>query len=221
MTNEIWIYDVIGEGFFSEGVTAKRIRDDLAKVPKDERVVVRINSPGGDVFEATAIRALLSEHKGGVDVKVDGVAASAASYIAMIGETVEIAEGAMMMIHRAWTVAIGNEDDMMAAAKLLQQATEGSVTSYIQKTGRTRDEIMAAMIAESWYTADEAVEFGLADSKIEVQAKAFAIPTQFGYKNAPQGKLGGSAAPTGGERSVASIAAMRRRIDLAKARAGV
>ena len=99
--HEIFIYDaILKNSLFETGVSDEMIRDELAKVPESERVLVRINSPGGDVFQAAAIFTMFSQHKGGVDVQIDGVAASAASYIAMVGETVTIADGAMMMIHK-------------------------------------------------------------------------------------------------------------------------
>lgn len=211
---DLWIYDTIGAGFFSEGVTAKQVRDDLAKIKSSERVTVHINSPGGDVFEAIAISSLLSAHRGGVDVQIDGVAASAASFIATLGETVTMAEGSMLMIHDPWTVAVGNRNDMMRAAELLDKVTVSIQDSYARKSGKDADEVRAAMLAETWYTVDEAIEFGLADAKAASPAKAWAVPAVFGYKHCPKVD---SAAPEPVDLSAASIAAMRRRLDLARA----
>ena len=161
MANELWIYDTIGEGFFSAGVTAKAVRDDLAKMDTKQRLTVRINSPGGDVFEAVAINALLSEWKGGVDVQVDGLAASAASYIATVGDKVTMAEGSMLMIHDPWTVAVGNAEEMQRAADTLDKIADNLVGAYSRKSGLASAEVRDIMRAETWLTADEAVAKGL------------------------------------------------------------
>lgn len=212
MASELWIYDVIGEGWLTEGVTAKRVRDDLAKMAATDRVTVRINSPGGDAFEAVAIMTLLSQHKGGVDVQVDGVAASAASFIATAGDRVTIAEGAMIMIHNAWTVAAGSAAEMLRAADLLGKMDGTLAAAYAAKSGKSEADIRDAMAAETWLTADEAIDFGLADAKVSVAAKAFAIPKEFGYQHAPEHQPHHVAglAP-------ASIAAKGRRLDLLRA----
>lgn len=210
MPHELWIYDVIGEGFFSEGVTAKRIRDELQSAPSVERLLVRINSPGGDFFEAAAIVTLLSQWQGGVDVQIDGIAASAGSYIATAGENVAIADGAMVMIHNAWTVALGNANELTKTADTLGKIDGTLAAAYARKSGKDAAEIMAAMEAETWYTSDEAIAFGLADSKAELAALAYAIPQEFGYRNGPK--------PASIERPAANIAALKRKFDLTKAR---
>ncbi|MCA9233207.1 MAG: Clp protease ClpP [Planctomycetales bacterium] len=186
MAKELWIYDVIGADFFGEGVTAKSVRDELRGVDPAERLLVRINSPGGLVFEAASIVTLLGEHPGGVDVQIDGVAASAASYIAMVGQKVAMSDGAMLMIHDPWSIVIGDSRDMVKEAELLDKMAVNLAGAYVAKSGKTEKEIREAMLAETWFTADEAVEFGLADSKLESFAKAYTIPGKFGYRNAPQ-----------------------------------
>lgn len=220
MPNEIWIYDVIGEGFWTEGVTAKSVRDELAKYQPEDRITARINSPGGDAFEGVAILTLLQQHQGGVDVQIDGVAASAASLIATVGETVTIADGAMLMIHRAWTCACGNEEDLRRAVELLTKLDGKLADAYVLKCGRQREEVVEKLNAETWFSSDEAIEFGLCDAKVAAPAKAFAIPKEFGYKHAPAGRLQQHdplPRPQEG-RTPASIAAMKRRIDLVRAR---
>jgi len=188
MPHEIFIYDAIFvDSFFETGVSAKSIRDELAKVPENERVLVRINSPGGDVFEAAAIFTMLSQHKGGVDVQIDGVAASAGSYIAMVGDTVTIADGAMMMIHNAHTFAFGDSRDMRSAADLLDKVTENIVRAYAAKSDLSEKDVAAAMDDETWYTAAEAVDAGLADEVLEtLSVEDYKIPAVFGYKNLPK-----------------------------------
>src|SRR5574338_262904 len=104
MPQELWIYDVIGESFWESGVTAKGVRDELAKMKDTDPMTVRIKSPGGAVDHAVAIKTLLDQWKGLVSVQIDGLAASAASYIAMAGSHISIAEGSLFMIHNPWTM---------------------------------------------------------------------------------------------------------------------
>jgi ATP-dependent Clp protease protease subunit len=216
MPAEIFLYDVIGQDWFGEGCTAKKLRDELAGVDSGERLLVRINSPGGLVFEAATMMAMLAEHKGGVDVQIDGLAASAASYIAMVGETIAITAGGMMMIHDPWSIVMGDARDMRAEAELLDKIAVNLVDAYARKSGKPTDEIRSAMLAETWYTADEAIDFGLADEKIEtVAAKACVIPQEFPYKNAPRPQSRSAHLPVKPGRA----AAMARQIKLARLRA--
>ncbi len=186
--HEIFIYGPIFEdSFFEKSVSAQMVLDDLATVPENERVLVRIKSPGGDVFEAGAIFTALSLHKGGVDTQIDSLAASAASYIAMVGETVTIADGAMMMEHNAHMFAFGDSRDMTKAASLLDKVNENVRRAYVVKSGRTEKEVAAAMDEETWYTAAEAVTVGLADEVLDtLGVEDFKIPAVFGYKHAPK-----------------------------------
>lgn len=208
MASELWIYDIIGEGFFESGVTAKSVRDELAKFDKKQRVNVRINSPGGNVFEAVAIRAQLEQWDAGVDVQVDGLAASAASYIATVGDTVSMSEGAMLMIHDPWTIAIGNAAEMQKAAATLDKIADSLVGAYARKSGKSHDDVRATMQAETWLTVDEAIEYGLANVKSAESAAAFAIPRAFGFKHPPQ------PASQPKQRATNKLAAMQRRLSL-------
>lgn len=207
--NELFIYDVIGEGFFESGVTAKGVRDELAKFDKKERITARINSPGGDVFEGVAIRTLLAEWKAGVDVFVDGLAASAASFIATVGDTVTMAAGSMLMVHDPWSFVVGNAADMLEASKTLDKIADNLVTAYAEKSGQLPEVVRQVMRDETWYTPDEAVAFGLADSEQkELPAAAFIIPAAFGFKTPPQ-------QPKKPEpRAANKIAALQRQLDL-------
>lgn len=210
---EIYIYESIGEDWFGKGVTAEKIHEQLKGVDSAERLLVRINSPGGYVFEAATIMTLLAEHKGGCDVRIDGLAASAASYIAMVGEEIEIAAGGMMMIHDPWSIVIGDSRDMMSEAELLDKIAVQLVDAYARKSGQSQDAIRQAMLAETWYTADEAIAAGLATKRVETVAKACTVPKEFGYRNMPRPKS--AQLPVAPSRA----AAMGRQIQLARRKA--
>lgn len=124
---------------------------------------LRINSPGGSVFAARAMEQALREHKARIVVHVDGLAASAASFLAMAGDDVLIAKGAMFMIHKAWTLAWGNSDELQKTADLLAKLDGTLVETYVDRTGLKADQVADWMSAETWFTAAEAVEHGFAD----------------------------------------------------------
>jgi len=208
--NELWIYDVIGAGFFDEGLTAKTVRDEIEKLGKVDEITVRINSPGGDVFEAVAIKALLDNHPAKISVKVDGLSASAATMIQMAGDEIELADGSMVMIHEPWGVTVGDEADHTAQASALGKIGENIAAMYASKGKRSAEEFRDLMLAETWLSADEAIDAGLADKLSDASAKACKVPSEFGYKNAPNSKDKGRA-PT-----KLSIAAMSRKIDLTR-----
>ena len=126
-------------------------------------ISVWINSPGGDVFAASQIYAMLKEHKGNVKVKVDGVAASAASVIAMAGASVEMAPTACLMIHNPATVIFGEVSDLEQGIELLSEVKEAIINAYEKKTKLPRDTISKLMDAETWMNANKAVELGFAD----------------------------------------------------------
>lgn len=210
MPNELFVYDVIGEGFFEAGVTAKGVRDELAKFDKKRPISVHVNSPGGDVFEGVAIRTQLAEWKAGVNVFVDGLAASAASYIATVGDTVTMAAGSMLMIHDPWSFVVGNSAEMLKASETLDKIADNLVAAYVAKSGQSAESVREAMRAETWYTADEAVAFGLADAEEkELKAAAFAIPEAFGYKAPPIPTQKPKPRPHN------SVAALQRQLDIA------
>lgn len=159
---EILLYDEIG--FW--GVTAKEFTDALATAGPGP-LNVRINSPGGDVFDGLAIYASLKQHDGPVNVVIDGLAASAASYIALAGDTVSIAPNAFMMIHNAWGIVVGNKTDMTDTARTLAKIDGQMADLYSSKTGQSTAEIADLMNAETWFTADEARDAGLVDSILD------------------------------------------------------
>ena len=162
--NEILIYDDIGDGWFSEGVTAVSIKEQLDAFGETDQVVVRINSPGGDVFEGFAIYNLLKQHSAQIEVRIDGLAASAASIIAMAGDEIIMGEASMMMIHDPWTFALGDANEMLKVADTLEKIKDSIVVAYVAKTGLDAKLVSDLMTDETWLTAESAVEEGFADS---------------------------------------------------------
>lgn len=153
------IFDDIG----AYGVSAKSFLNDLRTVTTDE-VDVEINSPGGDVFAGLAIYNGLRASGKKINVKVLGLAASAASLVAMAGDTIEMPENAFMMIHNPWGFAMGGADEMRNTADVLDKIGTGLVSTYAKRTGKTDEEITALLDAETWMTAQEAVDAGFATS---------------------------------------------------------
>jgi ATP-dependent Clp protease protease subunit len=155
---EILLYDEIG--FW--GVTAKDFVLALAQAG-DGPITLRINSPGGDVFDGLAIYNALRARTAPVNVVVDGLAASAASFIAMAGTTLSMAEQSMMMIHNAWGIVIGDRNDMLDMAAVMEKIDGQLAAIYAAKCGKTADEIGTMMDSETWFTADEAKDASLCD----------------------------------------------------------
>lgn len=159
---EVMLYDEVG-GWY--GATADQFIADLRGVTAPN-LRVRINSPGGSVFEGIAIANALRSHPANVVIQVDGIAASIASVIAMAGDRIEMAPNTMMMIHDASGVCLGNAADMEEMAELLDLISDNIADAYAARAGGTRDEWRARMRAETWYLPDDAVENGLADEAI-------------------------------------------------------
>lgn len=161
--NVITIFDIIGEDWWSgEGVTAKSVAKQLRAI--GGAVEVHINSPGGDVFEGFAIYNLLREHPYDVKVKVLGMAASAASVIAMAGDTVEVAAAGFVMIHNCWVLAVGNRHDMKETADFLAPFDAALRQVYVARTGLPEDKIGTMMDNETYIAGADAVEMGFADT---------------------------------------------------------
>ena len=185
--SELYIYDAIGEGMFGGGVSAKAVVDALAKAKGSKELRVYINSPGGDVFDGVAIYNAIRRFDGKRSVFVDGIAASAASLIAMAGDTVSIAHNGMLMIHQAWGMAIGNADDLRETADVLEKVSDAAMVEAYMTSGQTREKVCELMKAETWMTAEESVSLGFADSIVEADApsaKAMA-PALAAYRNTP------------------------------------
>ncbi len=161
---ELMLYDEIG-GWY--GATADQFIADLRGITAPN-LRVRINSPGGSVFEGIAIANALRSHPGTVVMQVDSVAASIASVIAMAGDRVEMAPNAMLMIHEASGVCLGNASDMDEMARLLALISDNIADAYVAKAGGTREQWREAMRAETWYLPEDAVTAGLADEALTI-----------------------------------------------------
>lgn len=162
-TNTINIYDAIGSDGMGGGTTATRISAALRAIGKQD-VTVSLNSPGGNFFEGIAIYNLLREHPAKVTVQVVGLAASAASIIAMAGDDIEIAKSGFLMIHNSWGVVIGNRFDLVAAADQLKQFDAAMASVYADRTETDIKAVQRLMDAETWFTGEEAVQAGFASS---------------------------------------------------------
>lgn len=161
--NSISIFDVIGADFWGDGVTASRIAGALRSM-NGGAVTVNINSPGGDMFEGLAIYNLLREYEGKVTVKVLGLAASAASIIAMAGDEVQIGRGAFLMIHNCWVYAMGNRHDLAQIADDMAPFDKAMSDIYQARSGLDSAAIDKMMDGETYIGGSEAVEKGFADS---------------------------------------------------------
>jgi ATP-dependent Clp protease, protease subunit len=172
--NTISILDVIGQDWMGEGVTAKRVSAALRSIGKKD-VVVNINSPGGDFFEGLAIYNVLREHPAKVTVKVLGIAASAASVIAMAGDEIQIARAGFMMIHNTWVVAMGDRNVLRDIADWLEPFDQAAIDLYTARTGMESKDVAKMLDRETWINGSEAVEKGFADGLLpsdEVTTKA-------------------------------------------------
>ena len=149
------------ESWFDDEVTPQLFKDELMSGSGD--ITVWINSPGGDCVAAAQIYNLLMDYKGNVTVKIDGIAASAASVVAMAGTKVLVSPVSMLMIHNPMTVAMGNSEEMQKAIEMLAEVKESIINAYEIKTNMSRAKISHLMDAETWMDANKAVELGFAD----------------------------------------------------------
>lgn len=152
------------ETWYGDEVTPKQFRAELLSDEGD--ITIWINSPGGDVFAASQIYNMLMDYKGHVTVKIDGIAASAASVIAMAGSEVLMSPVALMMIHNPMTLAFGDTEEMQKAIGMLSEVKESILNSYEIKTGLSRTKLSHLMDAESWFNAKKAIELGFADGML-------------------------------------------------------
>lgn len=179
---EISIYDEIG----AYGVSAKAFLADLGKLPNNAPLTLRLNSPGGSVFDAVAIYNALQRHAGRVTVSIDGIAASAASYIAMAGDEIIMPDNAFLMIHDPSGIVMGTAVDMRAMANSLEKIGASLIKGYVAKSGKSEKEIATLMAAETWLGASDALDMGFADTVVEpVKIAASFDVGQF--KNTPPG----------------------------------
>lgn len=182
-TAELLIYDEIG----ARGKTSTGLLNELAALGDLTTINVRINSPGGDVFEALAMHNALARHPARIIIHIDGLCASAASFILPAGDEVRMADNAMLMIHEPWATAGGNAETMQKQADTLDTVAEQIAALYARKTGADPADIRTWMQAETWYTADQALAAGFIDI-IDVPLKMAALAVQHDltrFKNSP------------------------------------
>ena len=164
------LYGTIAEeSWFDDDVTPQMFRDEL--FAGSGPVTVWLNSPGGDCVAASQIYSMLMDYKGDVTIKIDGIAASAASVIAMAGTKVLMAPTALMMIHNPITMAYGNHDDMQKAIEMLDEVKESIINAYEIKTNLSRAKLSHLMDTETWMNANKAIELGFADDILEDEKK--------------------------------------------------
>lgn len=178
----VYLYDAIGSWW---GVPAEQFVKDLNAITAPT-IHLRINSPGGDVFEGRAIEAAIKAHKSKVVAHIDGLAASAATYVAIAADEVEISAGGFFMIHNAWMLTMGNATELRDAADLLEKIDATIAADYVAKTGKMADEVRAWMDAETWFSADEALANGFVDRIAEAAAKTGNGWNLSAYANAPK-----------------------------------
>jgi ATP-dependent protease ClpP protease subunit len=185
---EIVIYGLLTEDrWYDEEVSSKMFYDQLKALGDVRDIYIRINSIGGDASTGYAIYSLLKGHQARKTVFIDGYALSAASIVAMAGDAVKMPGNALMMIHHAWTWTAGNANNLRKTADVLEKLTEAMLSVYQDKTGLPREELIEMLDAETWMTADEAVERGFAD---EVTAPLMAAArAKSGIVNAGGGKF--------------------------------
>lgn len=181
----IYLYDVIVSDSFWGGVSALDFAKELANI-KAPTINLRINSPGGDVFAGRAMESAIRDHQSNIVSHIDGQAASAASYVALAASTVKMSDGAFIMIHKAWSVALGNSEDMLSMAGLLEKVDETLVSTYAERTGNDESQIRDWMSAETWFTAQEAVDNGFADEIVKSKIKAGNSWDLSAYAKAPR-----------------------------------
>ncbi|MDH6363105.1 ATP-dependent Clp protease protease subunit [Enterococcus sp. PF1-24] len=175
------IYGTIAEeSWFDDDVTPKLFHEELfsgtGKCEGAPPITIWINSPGGDCIAASQIYSMLMDYKGDVTVKIDGLAASAASVIAMAGTKVLMAPTALMMIHNPATLAMGDHEDMKKAISMLDEVKESIINAYEIKTSLSRAKLSHLMDSETWMNANKAIELGFADGIIEDEKKSTSIP---------------------------------------------
>jgi ATP-dependent protease ClpP protease subunit len=175
----LYLYDILGVDLFG-GISSRQVVEDLRALGEVPELQVRINSPGGDVFEGIAVYNALVRFPAAVTVHVDGLAASIASLVAMAGNRTLVAENAMLMIHRPWSVVAGDAEEMRRQADALEKAWSAMLTTYARRTGR-RPATLAQRVTDAggewWMTAEEAVADGFADAteKAEKEAQVFGL----------------------------------------------
>jgi len=171
---EIEFYGYISEySWWDDDITPAKFKADLYNLGKGGPVTIRIHSGGGDVYAASAIRSMIVDYPGRVTTRIDGLCASAATYIAMAGDQVRMQDSAFFMIHNPWMITLGDEGELKKAAEFLGTIKKGIVETYQSKTKLSNEKISEMMDNETWMTALEAKELGFVDEVISGRAKIF------------------------------------------------
>ncbi len=197
---EISIFGDIGFSWWNDGVTAADFKKDFDAIKGKSKINILINSPGGDVFEGITIHNIIASEWEKVTVEILGLAASAASVIALAGSALKMDTASFFMIHNPWSWAAGGADDLRASADLLDKIGGELVNIYEAHSDLSADEIKDFMGEDKWFTADEAIEAGFADEQIEHEdvAASVSIDPRYAYKHIPerfQGNAEGNKAP--------------------------
>lgn len=182
--------EIVTDEYEDTDTSAAGFRDALKSLGDVKNINLHINSPGGSVFEGIAIYNMLKQNSAHINVYVDGLAASIASVIAMSGDAIFMPSNSMMMIHNPWTMAVGNANELRKQADDLDQITKASVQTYLAKAGNKLDKetLTQLMDNETWLTAQEAVDYGLADEVMEANKAAASINKRFAerYRHVPE-----------------------------------
>ena len=207
---EIWIYDYIGEDFWTGGgITSKKFQKELSEI-KAKQIDLHINSPGGVVFDGITIYNLLKQHPAQITTYIDGLAASIASVIALAGEKVVMAENALYMIHSPTGMAIGPAKTLRETADVLDKIESTLTGTYVSKSGKKEEEIKAMLEAETWMTAAEAKEAGFVDEiaeELDLAACAKFVPVmqKAGFRHIPEDLSSGGKSPPENERDLERV----------------
>lgn len=197
-TGELMLYgDIASSSWWGDEVTPKDFKAELDALGDIQTLNIYINSNGGDVFAGQAIYSMLKRHQAQKNVYVDGLAASIASLIAMSGDKIIMPANAMMMVHRAWTVAMGNANDFRKMSEDMDKIDESIITVYEGKTGMKQEDIISLLDSETWMTAHDALDKGFCDEIEEEKQVAASLKGDFlningvdmnlsRFKNAPK-----------------------------------
>lgn len=199
---ELWLYGVIGDEIKATALQKKLAASDA------ETVLIHLNSDGGDLVEGNVIHNMLAKHNARIEVEIDGLAASAASLIAMAGDEIRIAENAMMMIHEPWGASEGSAQDHEDLAAVLRKHTAQMADTYAKRSGQEPDAIASMMAAETWMTAAEAITAGFADKLIASSKVAARVRNAKRFKKLPK-RLRASDGLSLNEKTTAIGAALR------------
>ncbi len=181
----LYVYDVIVSDDMWGGVSAETFVKELNALAAPV-IHLRINSPGGDVFAARSMVQAMREHKSTIIAHIDGMAASAATDLVMAADKAYITDGGMFMIHNAWTIAMGNKEDFLKTAELLERIDQVIAENYVNKSGQTTEQVVEWMDAETYFFGQEAVDAGFVDEISEVAPKNKINWDISAYKHPPE-----------------------------------